>query len=91
MTVTDRPVLDAGRKLPGGGGIKLGSEGHINEGGGRRKRAQDCVTCVGDFERLQVAGVKDTCAGVRTTGSEVRQGPDGDARDFDVSSFPWEP
>ena len=32
-----------------------------------------------------MAGVKDTCSGVGTTGPEVRQEPDGEARGLNVS------
>lgn len=46
--------------------------------------AQDRVACVGDFEWLQRAGMKDSRAEVGTTGPEVRQEPGGDARGFPV-------
>lgn len=49
------------------------------------------MACIGDFEGLQVAGVKNICSGVEMTGPDVRQEPDDGAQGLNVSPISWEP
>lgn len=75
-----------GRELPGGGGIGLGSEGHSDREGGKRKRqrTRPCGLCW-DVQWSPMAGVEDACAGVGVTGPELRRESDGEALGLNLS------